>query len=98
MFSATFDRRVERLARRILDNPVRIVVGEVGEANKDVTQFVQIFADADQKKAWLRNNMGKLTDRCVCRRWAVLVATFTCVIFFFEEKLPPLAGEASLCL
>lgn len=38
LFSATFKKRVERLARDVLTDPVRIVQGDVGEANTDVTQ------------------------------------------------------------
>lgn len=38
LFSATFKRRIEKLARDILSDPVRVVQGDVGEANKDVTQ------------------------------------------------------------
>jgi ATP-dependent RNA helicase DDX42 len=38
LFSATMPRRVERLAREILTDPVRIAVGEVGRANEDITQ------------------------------------------------------------
>lgn len=38
LFSATFKRKVERLARDVLTDPVRVVQGELGEANQDVTQ------------------------------------------------------------
>lgn len=38
LFSATFKKKVERLARDVLTDPVRIVQGDVGEANTDVTQ------------------------------------------------------------
>ena len=31
MFSATFRKKVERLARDVLSDPVRIVVGDLGE-------------------------------------------------------------------
>ena len=44
LFSATFKSRVERLAREILVDPVRIVQGEVGEANEMIEQHVRIFA------------------------------------------------------
>uniref|UniRef100_H2YEC4 Helicase ATP-binding domain-containing protein n=1 Tax=Ciona savignyi TaxID=51511 RepID=H2YEC4_CIOSA len=33
LFSATFRKRIERLARDILTDPVRIIQGDVGEAN-----------------------------------------------------------------
>lgn len=38
LFSATFKRRIEKLARDILCDPVRVVQGDVGEANQDITQ------------------------------------------------------------
>ena len=40
LFSATFRKRIERLARDILRDPVRIVQGDIGEANTDVTQVI----------------------------------------------------------
>ena len=33
MFSATFRKRVERVARAILSDPIRVVQGDVGEVN-----------------------------------------------------------------
>jgi superfamily II DNA/RNA helicase len=38
LFSATFQKRIEKLAREILCDPVRVVVGIAGEANQDITQ------------------------------------------------------------
>lgn len=43
LFSATFKKRIEKLARDVLTDPVRIVQGDVGEANTDVTQHVLVF-------------------------------------------------------
>ncbi len=41
LFSATFKKRIERLARDCLTDPVKIVQGSVGEASEDVTQVGQ---------------------------------------------------------
>ena len=38
LFSATFKKRIERLARDCLSDPVKIVQGSVGEASEDVRQ------------------------------------------------------------
>lgn len=43
LFSATFKKKVERLARDVLTDPVRVVQGELGEANQDVTQVPHLF-------------------------------------------------------
>ena len=47
LFSATFKSKIERLARDILTDPVRIVQGEVGEVNDAISKaylpFFTIF-------------------------------------------------------
>ncbi|KAJ1527118.1 hypothetical protein ONE63_008653 [Megalurothrips usitatus] len=53
LFSATFKKRVEKLARDILTDPVRIVQGDVGEANEDVTQVVLVLSSLPAKWTWL---------------------------------------------
>ncbi|KAL6725189.1 hypothetical protein Aduo_007259 [Ancylostoma duodenale] len=57
MFSATFKRKVERLARDALRDPVRIVQGEVGEANADVIQTVEVLPRQDTKWVWLTQRL-----------------------------------------
>ena len=53
MFSATFKKRVERVARAVLDDPVRIIHGDLGEANADITQIPLVFREASNKWFWL---------------------------------------------
>ena len=43
LFSATFKKKVERLARDVLTDPIRVVQGELGVANQDVTQACIFF-------------------------------------------------------
>lgn len=58
LFSATFKKRVEKLARDVLVDPVRIVQGDVGEANTDVTQHVIMFhSNPGGKWNWLLQNL-----------------------------------------
>jgi len=52
LFSATFPPRVESLARDILVSPVRISVGTVGAANKDIRQVVDVLKPSE-KWSWL---------------------------------------------
>ena len=33
LFSATFKKRIEKLCREILIDPIRVVIGELGEVN-----------------------------------------------------------------
>lgn len=53
LFSATFKKRVEKLARDVLTDPIRIVQGDVGEANEDVTQIVLVLSSLPAKWTWL---------------------------------------------
>ncbi|PSC68276.1 DEAD-box ATP-dependent RNA helicase 42 isoform A [Micractinium conductrix] len=48
MFSATFPRQVEVLARQVLSNPVEIQVGGRSVVNKDITQYVEIRPEEDR--------------------------------------------------
>ncbi|XP_020293962.1 ATP-dependent RNA helicase DDX42 isoform X2 [Pseudomyrmex gracilis] len=58
LFSATFKKRIEKLARDVLTDPIRIVQGDVGEANTDVTQHVIMFHNNPSGKwNWLLQNL-----------------------------------------
>lgn len=57
LFSATFKKRIEKLAREILTDPVKIVQGDVGEANEDVTQIMTLFKNPTQKWNWLLSKL-----------------------------------------
>lgn len=61
LFSATFKKKIERLARDVLTDPIKIVQGEGygGEANESVIQNVLMFDDPPQKWDWL---MSKLVE------------------------------------
>lgn len=39
MFSATFKKKVERLARDVLTDPIRVVQGDVGEVVSEHTRY-----------------------------------------------------------
>ncbi|XP_073956385.1 ATP-dependent RNA helicase DDX42 [Choristoneura fumiferana] len=57
LFSATFPRRVERLARDALRDPVRVQHGAAGEASALVTQRALLFHKPEEKWSWLLNNL-----------------------------------------
>lgn len=61
LFSATFKKRIEKLARDILTDPIRIVQGDVGEANTDVTQIMLVMPQSD-KSQWLLDNLVQFTS------------------------------------
>ncbi|CAG8576295.1 1427_t:CDS:10 [Ambispora gerdemannii] len=60
LFSATFPKKVERLAREVTVEPVRISIGNVGQANTDITQVTEILADDSYKWDWLMKHLVRL--------------------------------------
>ncbi|CAF0895645.1 unnamed protein product [Brachionus calyciflorus] len=63
LFSATFKKKIERLARHILVDPVRIIQGELGEANENITQIVKVFRDGPEKWSWLNSKLVEFTSQ-----------------------------------
>ena len=49
-------KKVESFAREILNDPVRVVVGTIGQANPDIQQVVEILQDDSTKWAWLSSH------------------------------------------
>ena len=63
LFSATFKRKIERLARDALVDPVKIVQGSIGEASEDVTQIVKVMGLGGYKWAWLTSHLVEFTSQ-----------------------------------
>ncbi|KFK30099.1 hypothetical protein AALP_AA7G216800 [Arabis alpina] len=53
LFSATFPRQVETLARKVLNNPVEIQAGGRSVVNKDITQLVEIRPESERQSRLL---------------------------------------------
>ncbi|KAJ0263675.1 DEAD/DEAH box helicase domain-containing protein [Hirschfeldia incana] len=49
LFSATFPRQVEAIARKVLNKPVEIQAGGRSVVNKDITQFVEIKPESEKR-------------------------------------------------
>jgi ATP-dependent RNA helicase DDX46/PRP5 len=62
LFSATFPKQIEKLAKSILKLPLEIVVGTRSVANKDITQYVEIH-DEDEKFLRLLQLLGIWNER-----------------------------------
>ena len=59
LYSATFKKRIEKLARDMLTDPVKVVQGEVGVVASSVTQNVMVLSLGGQKWQWLVKNLVK---------------------------------------
>ncbi|XP_010507898.1 PREDICTED: DEAD-box ATP-dependent RNA helicase 24-like [Camelina sativa] len=62
LFSATMPWKVEKLAREILSDPIRVTVGEVGMANEDITQVVNVIPSDAEKLPWLIEKLPGMID------------------------------------
>uniref|UniRef100_A0A7N9AWT0 ATP-dependent RNA helicase DDX42 n=1 Tax=Mastacembelus armatus TaxID=205130 RepID=A0A7N9AWT0_9TELE len=62
LFSATFRKKIERLARDILVDPIRVVQGDIGEANEDVSQVVELLLSGSDKWNWLTRRLVEFTS------------------------------------
>ncbi|XP_077170386.1 ATP-dependent RNA helicase DDX42 isoform X2 [Paroedura picta] len=62
LFSATFRKKIEKLARDILIDPIRVVQGDIGEANEDITQIVEILSSGPNKWNWLTSCLVEFTS------------------------------------
>lgn len=62
LFSATFPRKMEGLARSQLDKPVQIIVGGRSTVPKEVTQKVEVISEKDKVKRLLQLLGEELQD------------------------------------
>jgi len=73
LFSATFSPSIDRLARSFLSESfVKVIVGDVGSANDDVTQHFHVFHHKREKWEWL---IGVLPD--LMQKGAVVIFSST---------------------
>jgi ATP-dependent RNA helicase DDX46/PRP5 len=63
LFSATFPRAIEQLARKTLQFPLEVVVGERSVVNKDITQHVEVRATDQHKFLRLLQVLGLWYDK-----------------------------------
>lgn len=60
LFSATFQRRIEVLARDVLTDPVKVAVGHVGQANEEIRQVAVVVPNDSAKWPWLLANLPRI--------------------------------------
>jgi ATP-dependent RNA helicase DDX46/PRP5 len=48
LFSATFPKQIEKLAKSMLHFPLEIIVGERSSVNKDITQIIEVHDEEDK--------------------------------------------------
>lgn len=63
LFSATFPPKIEKLARDLLQQPIRITIGKVGGAASSVEQMVDVLTKDEQKWAWLSKRIDGFLEK-----------------------------------
>eukprot|EP00928_Gymnodinium_smaydae_P009735 TRINITY_DN13644_c0_g1_i1.p1 TRINITY_DN13644_c0_g1~~TRINITY_DN13644_c0_g1_i1.p1 ORF type:complete len:644 (-),score=176.53 TRINITY_DN13644_c0_g1_i1:9-1940(-) len=91
LFSATFPPRIERLAREILRQPVRITVGEVGQAAENISQHVAVLDDEEAKWGWLSGKIDGLLAKGQLLIFAKSIASAQAI----TANLKELAGKTA---
>jgi len=62
LFSATFGKKVERVAKGWLRNPVRIAIGKTGISSEHVQQHVLVLPNYSTKVLWLQEMLPTLSN------------------------------------
>ncbi|TDH67434.1 hypothetical protein CCR75_009392 [Bremia lactucae] len=62
MFSATFRRPLQTLALEVLSNPIKVTIGQVGQANEDICQFAIVLPTHGAKWPWLVAHMPQFVN------------------------------------
>ena len=63
MFSATFPKQIENLAKKILHSPIEIVVGNRGQTCSNIEQFVEVLHNPEDKFMRLMELLGQQYDK-----------------------------------
>ena len=67
LFSATMPPRIERMCREVLNDPIRVVVGAVGQASALIDRNVFIVHSEDEKLVWLKATLPSLISNSDAR-------------------------------
>ncbi|CUM45613.1 Pre-mRNA-processing ATP-dependent RNA helicase PRP5 [Debaryomyces fabryi] len=81
LFSATFPRKMELLAKKILDNPMEIVVGGISVVASEITQKVELFEN-ETEESLEKDKFSKLLN--ILKEYGEKDAE--CKILIFVEK------------
>jgi ATP-dependent RNA helicase DDX46/PRP5 len=84
MFSATFPKQIENLAKKILNKPVEIVVGQRGQSCSNVTQYVEVLDD-NEKLGRLLQILGEYSD-CYYEEEGIDKKTLIGIIIFVDKQ------------
>merc|ERR1712176_1314905 len=63
LFSATFPPKIGLVSSDLLDRPIRITIGKLGQAAENITQYVEVFNKAEEKFPWLSKRLETMLSK-----------------------------------
>jgi len=66
LFSATMPKRVEQLCRDLLQNPVTVSIGTVGQANQSVKQQLVIVRNGRREVSLVTHSFAFFSSHWIC--------------------------------
>jgi ATP-dependent RNA helicase DDX42 len=63
LFSATFPPKIERISTDLTQNPIRIIIGTLGQAADLITQRAAVLPNEDDKWPWLSSRIDSFLAR-----------------------------------
>ena len=63
LMSATFKKKLQRLAKDFLKDPIKVVVGKEGEVNKEVDQELVVLDHYSKKLSWLTQRLPEFLQK-----------------------------------
>ena len=63
MFSATTTPKLDEMSKRLLTDPVKIVVGKENSVNEDIIQNAVVLETRVQKIEWIQKNIGQMLQQ-----------------------------------
>ncbi|XP_013786642.2 ATP-dependent RNA helicase DDX3Y-like isoform X1 [Limulus polyphemus] len=98
MFSATFPKKVQELARKFLDNYIFLAVGRVGSTSENITQKI-VWVDELDKRSFLLDLLNAAGLKCANSSPDSLTLTFVetkkgadALVHFLTEEGYPVAS------
>ena len=66
MFSATMNNKIEKIASDVLNNYIRISIGNINESNNNITQCITILSNENSKFEWLKKEIIRFLNSGLC--------------------------------
>jgi len=63
LFSATFPPKIGLVSSDLLDRPIRITIGKLGQAAENITQYVEVLVREDERFPWVCKRIDSMLEK-----------------------------------